>query len=57
MNYPYGNYSEQVVEYVREKGCVLGLSVEADYATPGADCYTLPRFDTNDLPPKGKRVV
>ncbi len=57
MNYPYGNYNEDVVRFVRANGCRLGLSVEADYADEASDRFALPRFDTNDLPPKGTRVV
>lgn len=56
MNYPYGNYSEDVIEYIRQAGCRLGLSVEARVAELGKDDpYTLPRLDTNDIYPKGDR--
>lgn len=55
MNYPYGNYSEDVIEYICKMGCKLGLSVEARVADLQNDNrFTLPRLDTNDLPPKGK---
>jgi len=58
MNYPYGNYSEDVIKYIRKKGCVLGLTVEARNAVPEEDKrYELPRWDTNDLPPKGTKVM
>lgn len=57
MNYPYGNYSPDVIEYIKGQGCKLGITVEPRYAEPGKDDrYLLPRFDTNDLPPKGDRV-
>lgn len=56
MNYPYGNYSEDVIEYIRQAGCRLGVSVEARVAELGKDDpYTLPRLDTNDIYPKGDR--
>lgn len=56
MNYPYGNYSEDVIEYIRDRGCKLGVSVEARVAElQSDDCFALPRLDTNDLPPKGNK--
>ena len=57
MNYPYGNYSEDVLQYITQKGCCLGISVNVDFVVPGeTNPYLLPRFDTNDLPPKGTKV-
>lgn len=57
MNYPYGDYSQDVVDYIRGQGCRLGLTVEAkDASLMEDDRYLLPRWDTNDLPPKGTRV-
>lgn len=54
MNYPYGNYSDEVIRYVESQGCRLGITVEARVAEPGADNrFALPRLDTNDLPPRG----
>jgi hypothetical protein len=54
MNYPYGNYSDTVIEYISGKGCCLGLSVEAGLTdvTDKDMRYRVPRFDTNDYPPK-----
>lgn len=58
MNYPYGNYNQDVVDYIRSQGCRLGLTVEArDAELMADDRYLLPRWDTNDLPPKGKKVI
>lgn len=58
MNYPYGHYSDDVVKYISSIGCVLGLTVEVRYADIIQDNrYLLPRFDTNDLPPKGDKVT
>lgn len=55
MNYPYGNYSQEVIDFIRLQGCRLGLTVEArDAELLKDDRYLLPRWDTNDLPPKGK---
>lgn len=57
MNYPYGNYNQDVVDYIRSRGCRLGLTVEArDAELMTDDQYLLPRWDTNDLPPKGTKV-
>lgn len=57
MNYPYGNYNQDVVDYIRSRGCRLGLTVEArDAELMTDDRYLLPRWDTNDLPPKGTKV-
>lgn len=58
INYPYGNYNDDVIKYSRERGCSLGFTVEPGYADLAAqDPYRLPRFDTNDLPPKGTLVL
>ena len=57
MNYPYGNYSEEVISYVKQKGCGLGVSVEARGAQLGVDNrFALPRWDCNDVYPKGEKV-
>ncbi len=56
MNYPYGNYNDHVIEYIKGRGCTLGLSVEARVAEPEKENrFILPRLDTNDIYPKGKR--
>lgn len=57
MNYPYGNYSDAVIDYVKTQGCCLGVSVEARSAKPDEDNrFALPRWDCNDVFPKGTRV-
>ena len=56
MNYPYGGYHKEVLEYVSQLGCKLGFSVEARMADLSKDNpLILPRFDTNDFPPKSAR--
>ncbi|MCI8363594.1 MAG: polysaccharide deacetylase family protein [Eubacterium sp.] len=56
MNYPYGNYSDDVIDYIRQAGCRLAVSVEARVAELGKDHpFTLPRLDTNDIYPKGDK--
>lgn len=53
MNYPYGSCNKEVVEYIEQQGCRIGLTTEvraADLTTDNR--YLLPRFDCNDFPPK-----
>lgn len=56
MNYPYGGYNEDVLDYVSKIGCKLGFSVEARHADLSKDNpLILPRLDTNDFPPKSEQ--
>lgn len=58
MNYPYGSYNQKVIEFIRSKNCILGLTTEvriADIASE--DLLKLPRLDTNDFPPKSKKYI
>lgn len=51
MCYPFGGWSEGLLDVLREHGCALGLTTEvasADLDTH--DLLTLPRYDTNDFP-------
>lgn len=55
MNYPYGNYSDDVLKYVKTEGACVGLTTEVRLAKIGQDNpLTLPRLDCNDFPPKSK---
>lgn len=55
MNYPYGNYSQEVVRYIKSQGACVGLTIEARTAQIGKDdALLLPRFDCNDFPPKSE---
>lgn len=55
MNYPYGNYSDDVIDYIKDKGAVLGLSTKVNVANLDRDNrYALPRLDCNDYPPKSE---
>ncbi len=55
MNYPYGNYNQGVLDYIKSRGAVLGLTTEARMAKIGMDNpMTLPRLDCNDFPPKSE---
>ena len=58
MNYPYGSFNENVVAYIKKQNCVMGLSTELGLADLNSDDrYGLPRFDTNDFPPKSKNYL
>ena len=55
MNYPYGSHNKDVVEYIRQRGCVMGLTTEVRAADLKEDArYLLPRLDCNDFPPKSE---
>lgn len=55
IGYPYGNYNEEVVDFLKEKGCVLGFTTEVKVADIGKDTqYKIPRLDCNDFPPKSE---
>lgn len=55
MNYPYGNYSDDVVDFISSQGAYLGLTTEVGVANIGEDDnFKLPRFDCNDFPPKSE---
>lgn len=58
MNYPYGGYNDNVLNYVRKIGFKLGFSVEVGQADLKKDNpLILPRLDTNDFPPKSYRFM
>lgn len=58
MNYPYGNYNAGVLEYIKSKGCRLGLTTEVRVADIGNDSILeLPRLDCNDFPPKSENYI
>ena len=51
MCYPYGSYSESLIQIIRARGCKLGLTSRVGVATLNAgNAFTLERLDTNDLP-------
>jgi peptidoglycan/xylan/chitin deacetylase (PgdA/CDA1 family) len=56
MNYPYGSWNDGVVDYIRSRGCVVGLTTQKAVASLDAhDRMLLPRIDTNEYPPKSNR--
>jgi peptidoglycan/xylan/chitin deacetylase (PgdA/CDA1 family) len=51
MCYPYGGYNQTLLEIVRLRGCVCGLTTRVAIADLAADSpLELPRLDTNDIP-------
>ncbi len=55
MNYPYGNYNSDVLEYIKSQGACVGLTTEVRVAKLGDDnALELPRLDCNDFPPKSE---
>lgn len=58
MNYPYGSHNDKVVEYIRQRGCAMGLTTEVRAVELTAeDRYRLPRFDCNDFPPRSENYT
>lgn len=58
MNYPYGSYNQGVIDYIKSKGCVLGLTTIVDKAElTEENRFTLQRFDCNDFPPKSENYL
>lgn len=58
MNYPYGNYNQKVLDYIRSNGAVLGLTTDVRVAEIGKDNpLELPRLDCNDFPPKSENYL
>lgn len=52
INYPYGSYSKELLEYLMSTKCKLGFSTEVRTVNLIKDNkFTLPRLDTNDFPP------
>ena len=55
MNYPYGNYSTEVLDYIKSQGAIVGLTTEVRVAELKKDsALELPRLDCNDFPPKSE---
>ncbi|TWT08807.1 polysaccharide deacetylase family protein [Reyranella sp. CPCC 100927] len=51
MCYPYGGQNPALLDRLRRRGCVAGLTTEVAVADVGRhDPLLLPRLDTNDLP-------
>jgi hypothetical protein len=51
MNYPYGAYNSDTLEILKEKNCLIGLTMKMAVAELKSDQFLeLPRFRTNDFP-------
>lgn len=58
MNFPYGNYNKDVLEYIRSQGAKIGLTTQVRVADLDKDdALTLPRLDCNDFPPKSENYI
>ena len=58
MCYPFGSYNSDTITYIKSKGCGLGLTTRTAVADLKKDSpLELPRFDTNDFPPKSERYI
>ena len=58
MNYPYGNYNDDVLGFLRKSGCKLGMTTSVRVAdTENDDRLLLPRLDCNDYPPKSNNYL
>ncbi len=56
MCYPKGNYSDALIDHIKEKGAVVGLACEERIAHIGVDSpMVLPRMDCNNFPPKSEK--
>jgi len=49
--YPYGDYNQDTIDILKNKGCKLGLTTQTNIADTKIDNqFELPRLDTNDIP-------
>lgn len=56
MNYPNGSYNDNVVNFAKENGCKLGLTIDERIADLSVDDrFRIPRLDTNYFPPKSDK--
>ena len=56
MNYPYGSYNEDVLDFIKKNGACVGLTTEVRIAEIGKDNdLLLPHLDCNDFPPKSEK--
>ena len=58
MCYPFGSYSDAVIDIAKKHGCKYGLSTDVRVADLKKDnIFCLPRLDTNDFPPKSDNYI
>ena len=55
MNYPYGSYNQETVDYIKSIGCSMAIATKVGVCDLDSDdLYALPRLNTNDFPPKSE---
>lgn len=47
LAYPFGKYSEQTIELVRQAGFAAAFTTRSGFVQPGDDLYRLPRIEIN----------
>lgn len=58
INYPYGNYNNEVIDYAKTKGACIGLTTNVGIVNLDEDDpMKLSRFDCNDFPPKSNNYL
>jgi hypothetical protein len=58
MCYPYGSWCDNLLTFIAGKGCIIGLTTNVGIANyNGHNPLLLPRFDTNDFPPKSENYI
>ncbi len=51
MAYPYGAYNNETIDILKQKNCTVAFTTDPGMAElSNANAFTLPRFDTNDIP-------
>lgn len=56
--YPYGNYNQDVINYIKTKGAKAGFTTEVRLCNTETDSALLiPRLDCNDFPPKSNNYL
>lgn len=59
--YPYGNYNDDTISLLKNNGCKLGFTCEADLADTSDNAndsmLKIPRLDTNDFPKEASAPV
>ena len=57
MNYPYGNYNQDVLDYIKSQGACVGLTTQVRIANIREDNpLELPRLDCNDFHQRVKNI-
>lgn len=58
MNYPNGNYNDDVLKFIKSNGAKLGLITRVSVADLEKDnALELPRLNCNDFPPKSENFL